>query len=164
MAQEKRKSNGSTVQKVNRPAKRQRVSDAKPQDATKSEADAGKPAKMKLAGATSISMLRKEEPEFLRGGGDLLSPLERKQIQAKATRDVLFEHRTGAAASDPSEGEDGLSDDREAVQRLPYPKKSGKSGRNRNTKGPRESENHGVRVEGLNYKVRWPPSHVAIST
>src|SRR3569833_1298645 len=39
----------------------------------------------------AVTRLKDEEPLFPRGGGSVLSPLEQKQIQIQAKRDVLFE-------------------------------------------------------------------------
>ena len=38
-----------------------------------------------------ISVIDGEERDFPRGGADVLTPLEKKQLQVQATRDVLFE-------------------------------------------------------------------------
>jgi len=40
-----------------------------------------------------VSILKSEQPAFPRGGAGLLTPLEKKQIQAKATRDAIAEHK-----------------------------------------------------------------------
>jgi rRNA biogenesis protein RRP5 len=71
-----------------------------------------------------------------------LTPLEHKQIQIEATRDVLFEQ--GAKTSKPDE-EDG--DDTQ-------PKKKPKSKR-KHKKGTEnaEPEEESVKIEGLSYKV-----------
>lgn len=42
--------------------------------------------------ATKRKREGQDEAAFPRGGGSILTPLEHKQIQIQATRDVLFEH------------------------------------------------------------------------
>lgn len=155
----KRKDHDPSAHKATRPAKRLRVSHLGSQNGTKPEAIAGKPAKVKSAGTAPVSMLRKEEPEFLRGGGDILTPLERKQIQAQATRDVLFEQKAGGAVSDASEDEGAITDDGELTKPLRTTKKSGKKKKDQKSKASEDSESRGVRVEGLNYKVRELEQH-----
>ena len=49
--------------------------------------------------AQSHSVLRDEETAFPRGGANLLTPLERRQISIQAKQDVLFEQSTGQKAS-----------------------------------------------------------------
>src|SRR5262245_6038275 len=63
---------------------------------------------------TALSYLRDDEPSFPRGGGSILTPLERKQIQIQATQDVLFEQRETNGA----DGIDG-ADDSTAHGRVP---------------------------------------------
>lgn len=52
----------------------------------------GKPARSE-ARSQPVSILKTEQPAFPRGGAGLLTPLEKKQIQAKATRDAIAEHK-----------------------------------------------------------------------
>lgn len=75
-----------------------------------------------------------EEPAFPRGGASVLTPLEHKQIQIEATRDVLFEQST----SKPTES-----------------KKRKTKGKDKSKKGGEviEPEEAVVKIEGLNYKV-----------
>lgn len=82
-----------------------------------------------------ISKLKEEEPAFPRGGASVLTPLEHKQIQIEATRDVLFEQQNG-----PSTTADVGS-------------------KKRKTKGRKKDEETGpaeetIKIEGLSYKVR----------
>ncbi len=77
-----------------------------------------------------------EEPAFPRGGASILTPLEHKQIQIEATRDVLFEH---ANSTEPK-------------KRKIQPKGKGKKS---TVNVGLEEEN--VRIEGLSYKVGSPP-------
>ena len=84
-----------------------------------------------------------EEPAFPRGGASVLTPLEHKQIQIEATRDVLFEQ--GAKSSKP---------DVEADEDTPRPKKKSKSkGKNKKDVVNTEPEEEVVKIEGLSYKV-----------
>jgi rRNA biogenesis protein RRP5 len=75
-----------------------------------------------------------EEPAFPRGGASVLTPLEHKQIQIEATRDVLFEQST----SRPAET-----------------KKRKTKGKDKGKKGGEavEAEEEVIKVEGLNYKA-----------
>jgi rRNA biogenesis protein RRP5 len=64
---------------------------------------------------SDYSILRDEEPSFPRGGGSVLTPLERKQIQIQATRDVLFEQKgpsnsAGGFAEDDSDEDVDMQD------------------------------------------------------
>lgn len=72
-----------------------------------------------------------------------MTPLEHKQIQIEATRDVLFEQ--GAKSSKP---------DVEADEDTPRPKKKSKSrGKNKKEAANTEPEEETVKIEGLSYKV-----------
>lgn len=91
-----------------------------------------------------ISRLKEEEPLFPRGGGSILSPLEHKQIQLQAKKDVLFEQESGAAAK----GE--------------KPPKQKKSRKSTDKKGESQDkaafDEDAVKIESLNYKV-GPETH-----
>ena len=88
-----------------------------------------------------------EEEAFPRGGASVLTPLEHKQIQIEATRDVLFEQSAKASKADDQDDEDGTAT-RKRVKKL---KSKGKSKKGAETAQPEEEEN--VKVEGLSYKV-----------
>jgi len=109
--------------KDNRPSKR-----ARPDEERKSVAE-----------PTKLSQGRDEEGAFPRGGASILTPLEHKQIQIEATRDVLFEQGTK---------EDGEGD---AV--TPARKKSKSKGGNKMSNEQAEEEEDSVKIEGLSYKV-----------
>lgn len=100
------------------------------------------------------AVIRDEEPSFPRGGGSVLTPLERKQIQIQATRDVLFEQKGSAKASggfdeDDSDVDIDLKDaDKETVS-TKKPRKS--KSKNREDRG---TTKEGVRIESLSFKVR----------
>ena len=110
--------------------------------------------------AAEVSLLRDDEPSFPRGGASVLTPLERKQIQNQATKDVLFEQKGSklladdAGATNNEEDDDsdaGINQKNEAAT----PAKKSRRKKSKSKKGP-EPENSGeggVRVEGLNFKV-----------
>jgi rRNA biogenesis protein RRP5 len=95
------------------PIKRKAVADERPLKKAKSgktEADektlikkglakAGKPVKAQEESGERKplvkSVLLQEERSFPRGGASVLTPIEQKQIEARAERDVLFEQQTG---------------------------------------------------------------------
>ena len=58
------------------------------------------PSKKQRPSTTSTTTLAalKEEPAFPRGGANVLTPLEQKQIHIQAKQDVLFEQNTGKKA------------------------------------------------------------------
>lgn len=105
---------------------------------------------------SNFSILRDEEPSFPRGGGSVLTPLERKQIQIQATRDVLFEQKgpnkgVGGLAGDDSDEDVDMQDASQAA--VVTTKKSRKS-KNKKRDDQEKSAKDGVRVEGLSFKVR----------
>jgi rRNA biogenesis protein RRP5 len=151
MAPIKRKADqgAAPAKKDNRPfqdrsAKRQRKSDVATED-TKSM----KPAIEKLEPAPQKSIFKDEEKSFPRGGASVLTPLEHKQIQIKATQDVLFE-QSGQKRS----GEDGLSDGSD-IEMEEAPKAGKKKKSKKGKKGQAVEEEKTVRVEGLSYKVSF---------
>ncbi|KAL9616884.1 MAG: hypothetical protein Q9160_008273 [Pyrenula sp. 1 TL-2023] len=93
-----------------------------------------------------------EPPAFPRGGGSVLTPIERKQIQAQAAKDALFELNDQDEVDDASVLLDDLGKDEEIDKnrRTPSKKLGKKSLRNGHTKG--KLEGHGLRIEGLTYK------------
>jgi rRNA biogenesis protein RRP5 len=104
---------------------------------------------------SDFSILRDEEPSFPRGGGSVLTPLERKQIQIQATRDVLFEQK-GPNNSAGGFAEDDLDEDvdmEDAAQGTVTAKKSRKS-KNKKRDDQEKPTKDGVRIEGLSFKVR----------
>ncbi|EOD50642.1 putative rrna biogenesis protein rrp5 protein [Neofusicoccum parvum UCRNP2] len=132
-----------------RAAKRQRKSDVTPNDSkTKPE----KPAEKALPVA---SVLKQEERSFPRGGGSVLTPLEHKQIQNDAARDVLFEQSNKRA------GKGGDSDndvDMEDAEGQKATKKKRKSKGRKSDVGEKQEE--GIRIEGLSYKRVAPGSMI----
>ncbi|KAF2112865.1 hypothetical protein BDV96DRAFT_648501 [Lophiotrema nucula] len=128
-------------------AKRPRKSDVSVDDA--------KPAKSPIVKAEKPpqkSVLQDEERAFPRGGASVLTPLEHKQIQIKATQDVLFE-----ASGQKRGGGDGLSDlgseaEGEEAPRFDKKRKSKKSKKVHLQEEPEQK----VKVEGLSYKKLVP--------
>jgi rRNA biogenesis protein RRP5 len=102
---------------------------------------------------SELSVIRDEEPSFPRGGGSILTPLERKQIQIQATRDVLFEQKGSSKPSDRYDEDDSdldmdLQDADKEVVSTKKPRKS--KSKNREDRG---TTKEGVRIEGLSFKV-----------
>lgn len=73
-------------------SKRPRKSFSSAGEGNKSSKDADEKPRRK---PTTTSVIQNEEKSFPRGGGGVLTPLEKKQIQNEATQDVLFEQQTG---------------------------------------------------------------------
>lgn len=105
---------------------------------------------------TELTVLRDDEPSFPRGGGSVLTPLEKKQIHIQATKDVLFEQKGSKKSSDNlavgDDDEDIEMDDAEDNAT------STKLSRKRKAKSKKRAkeeanEKQGVRIEGLNFKV-----------
>lgn len=149
MAPLKRKADQSAApaKKDNRPfqdrsAKRQRKSDIAAED-TKSP----KPAIEKSQTAPQKSVFKDEEKSFPRGGASVLTPLEHKQIQIKATQDVLFEQ-----SGQKRGGDDGLSDGSD-IEMKEAPKAGKMKKSKKGKKGQAAEEEQIVKVEGLSYKV-----------
>jgi len=92
-----------------------------------------------------LSKPRDEEVAFPRGGASVLTPLEHKQIQIEATRDVLFE----AGAKSSNAGLDGGEEQNVTKKKhKPKPKSKGKAG------AEAVEEEDIIKIEGLSYKVR----------
>lgn len=113
------------------------------------------PAKTKSTKPNPASVLAQEQPAFPRGGASLLTPVERKQIQAKASRDVarerkptqdLFGKDSAAQLSDTSDEEGSLPADQVVKKDS---KKSKKEKRRRESATAQTSES---KAGGLNYK------------
>ena len=76
-----------------------------------------------------------------------MTPLEHKQIQIEATRDVLFEQGTKSSKVDEA-GEDG-----ESAKKRKHKTKSKDKGRGKKGQEATEADEEDVRIEGLSYKV-----------
>ncbi|GAM35017.1 U3 snoRNP-associated protein [Talaromyces pinophilus] len=134
--------------------KRARVSSdaAKAEKKSKPSKDASKETTTRQPD-TAVSVLRDEESAFPRGGGSVLTPLERKQIQIQATRDVLFEQKRSGK---PAEGlDDDISDAdvdmQDEVEKPATTKKSRKS-KSKKSRDTEKQAKEGVRVESLSFK------------
>jgi rRNA biogenesis protein RRP5 len=92
-----------------------------------------------------ISRVREEEVAFPRGGASILTPLEHKQIQIEATRDVLFEQQGAKSSKPDTEGEDGKTG-----RKVKKTKSKGKGKKGAEVAEPKEES---VTIEGLSYKV-----------
>lgn len=118
----------------------------RPSKRPKQEGEKEKSSAPRVPAVPKLSKPRDEEAAFPRGGASVLTPLEHKQIQIEATRDVLFE----AGAKPSNVGVDG-EEQTVAKKHKPKPKPKGKGG-----KATTETvvEEDTVKVEGLSYKVR----------
>jgi len=97
------------------------------------------------------SIFREEEASFPRGGGSILTPLEKKQIQAQANRDVLFEQQSLGQQDRLCSDDENEEQDRGPSKSVERARKSRRSSKSRPT---RDTEPAGVKVESLNFKVR----------
>ncbi|KAL1584265.1 hypothetical protein WHR41_06721 [Cladosporium halotolerans] len=117
----------------------------------KGDAKAGKPAKDGDAGERKPavkSVLQQEESSFPRGGASVLTPIEKKQIEARAERDVLFEQQTGQKPA-RNEGDDDLFDEEEEDAGAKKNKKKGKMAKKSSgVKIP----GSGIKIQSLSYK------------
>jgi rRNA biogenesis protein RRP5 len=156
----KRKSNAIESSGAKALAKRQRT-DATPADADKlTEKGARKSSKAGTGSSKSgnpipISLWTNEQPAFPRGGASLLTPIERKQIEAQATRDALKEHASsGDLFSTSDKAHDG-SDEDGITQSIPDGSKQRRkktSKRHKPSDGGKQAS-AAVRIEGLSHKV-----------
>lgn len=90
---------------------------------------ADKPAKA----AAVVSLLKEEEPMFPRGGANVLTPLEQKQIQLEAKADAIREEEFGTGAK--------------ASKKKTSTKKSGKK------LSEHKSTEDSIKIESLSFKV-----------
>ncbi|EQL36161.1 hypothetical protein BDFG_02402 [Blastomyces dermatitidis ATCC 26199] len=154
MAPVKRKGNAPDESGSRQPQKRVKVAD----DAQRKDINSGKKSKKPaekskyssapLSKAPAVSVLRDEEPAFPRGGASVLTPLEQKQIQIQATRDVLFEQK-GAPFQGHADDEDEKEKKSSKVSGGKCKKGKTKAKRNTVSEAPAKE---GVRIEGLNFK------------
>jgi rRNA biogenesis protein RRP5 len=160
MAPVKRKSNAVESSSAKALAKRQRTDTAAANSDNVAEKSAGKSSK---AGAGSskpgnpvpTSLWKNEQPAFPRGGASLLTPIERKQIEAQATRDALKEHASSSDLFSTSGKVRDESHKEGITQRTPDGSKHRRkktSKRHEPSEGGQQ-ENAAVRIEGLSYKV-----------
>lgn len=109
---------------------------------------------------TAVSVLREEEQSFPRGGGSVLTPLERKQIQIQATRDVLFEQKKSGnkQAEGPGEEDSDIDVDMQDADQKSAPTKKSRKSKSKKSEKAEKNAKEGVRVEGLSFKVRCFPT------
>ncbi|EEU39143.1 uncharacterized protein NECHADRAFT_43434 [Fusarium vanettenii 77-13-4] len=109
-----------------RPSKKEGGKDAKSKSKKIDEAPAKGPV---------VSLLKEEEPMFPRGGGNVLTPLEQKQIQLEAKADALRdeEFNTGGKAQKKKKRKTALKTDKK-------------------TEKKKEEEEDTVKVESLSFK------------
>ncbi|KAF2088033.1 nucleic acid-binding protein [Saccharata proteae CBS 121410] len=124
-----------------------------PKRQRKSEDGNAKPAKQEKPAQPSL--LKLEESAFPRGGASVLTPLEHKQIQNEATRDVLFEQSSKRAAKD-AKSDDEMGDGDVAAEKSSKKRRKGKN----NKKGAAEETEAKTKIEGLSYKRLVPGSMV----
>ncbi|OKL57576.1 hypothetical protein UA08_07016 [Talaromyces atroroseus] len=106
---------------------------------------------------TAPSILRDEEPSFPRGGGSVLTPLERKQIQIQATRDVLFEQKKSGKPAEGfgeevSDADIDMEDADADADKKPVPTKKTRKSKSKKAEDSERNTKEGVRVEGLSFK------------
>ncbi|KAJ5398020.1 hypothetical protein N7509_006133 [Penicillium cosmopolitanum] len=159
MAPIKRKGNAPEETATRQPQKRAKVgaedrkNEQKPKDTTAAPK------------ASELSVLRDDEPSFPRGGGSVLTPLERKQIQIQAHKDVLFEQKGPKKPTrefddnDDDEDEDVDMEDADAAPSKKSRKKKTK-GKKSGDKEKKSEEKEGVRIEPLTYKRIVPGSMI----
>lgn len=140
---------GSSTSKTARPATEARPSKrAKPSNSTKDDGKKGakqpKSPASKQASSLVVTKLKEEEPLFPRGGGSVLTPLEQKQIQIQAKKDVLFEEASGKKGDKGDKGDKGSK------------RKKRKSRVDEAAEKPIRDED-AVKVESLNFKVGLGP-------
>lgn len=99
---------------------------------------------------SDLSIMRDEEPAFPRGGGSVLTPLERKQIQIQTTQDVLFpqKHRGKTGGDDDMDMDIPGAEDASLIKKSRKMKSKGKK-----TTKPEAPPTQDVRIEGLSFKV-----------
>ena len=141
MASEKRK-----AAVTDRPAKRSKA-DEQPTTKPKKEAEVQR-------NPVKSSILQAEDRAFPRGGADVLTPLERRQIKIDAERDVLFEQ---SGQKKPVSDEYGEEDDLDqAGEDGAAPAKKRKKTGKKKADGTAEAETSQVKVQGLSYKTLAP--------
>ncbi|KAK4963714.1 rRNA biogenesis protein rrp5 [Elasticomyces elasticus] len=131
--------------------KRKAVTDERPVKKAKAE-DKRTPkthdGKKDAQKAVVKSVLQAEDRSFPRGGGSVLTPIERKQIRAQADRDVLFEAETGQKAPGLEDEEAELFSEDEKPVKVVKKKEFSKK-----KDGKPKVEGSGIKIQGLSYKT-----------
>lgn len=159
MAPIKRKGNAPEESAARQPQKRAKVGAEESKKHSKPKDTAPK--------ASELSVLRDDEPSFPRGGGSVLTPLERKQIQIQANKDVLFEQKGGQKKSTREFDDDNDDDEDDIEMEDGDTTTTAKKPRKKKTKGKKtgdkeQPEKEGVRIEPLTYKVRTVPKKILL--
>jgi rRNA biogenesis protein RRP5 len=140
---DKKRKNGPTNESFAR-SRKPADSEDRPSKRLRPDEKDGKTTAAKPSLVPKISRVREEEAAFPRGGASVLTPLEHKQIQIEATRDVLFEQEGGKSSrSNEDDGEP-------AARKKHKPKSKGKGKKGAEAAEPEEDI---VKIEGLSYKV-----------
>ncbi|KAI9373667.1 hypothetical protein BJX61DRAFT_501920 [Aspergillus egyptiacus] len=159
MAPIKRKGNAAEEAPARNPQKRARVgAEERKKDSKTSSADSGPKA-------SELTVRPDDEPSFPRGGGSVLTPLERKQIQIKATKDVLFEQKSGGkkardGAEDEGSEDDTDMEDADGTTAVSSKKPQKQKGKGKSKTKQDKGKKQGVRVEGLSFKRLTPGTMV----
>lgn len=163
MAPVKRKGNAAEEAAARQPQKRVRVGAEGKTDQKKQKTKASTEKPKSSSGTdpkpTELTVLRDEEAAFPRGGASILTPLERKQIQLEATKDVLFEQKGPKKSGDGLGDEEGddveMNDAGDTTAAVKKPRK--KKTKGKKVEGHEDSGRQGPRIEGLSFKV-WQKS------
>lgn len=152
MASVKRKA--VTDERPPKKAKSGKADDFDKKAGKKGDAKAGKPAKAQDADSGERrpaikSVLQQEERSFPRGGASVLTPIEQKQIEARAERDVLFEQQTGQKPTRNEGDEDFFGD--EAEDEAPTQKSKNKAKATKKDSGLKIGGS-GIKIQSLSYK------------
>jgi rRNA biogenesis protein RRP5 len=127
----------------NRPLKRLRQDDVAISQTTKHDSTGGGHNSTPIH-VPKIAKAKEEEAAFPRGGASILTPLEHKQINIDAARDVLFEQQTALRTKDDGEGETTTG---------PGAKKRKHKNKGKKNADIKDVEDDHIRIEGLSYKV-----------
>jgi rRNA biogenesis protein RRP5 len=159
MASLKRKSHAAEFPSVKASTKRQRTDTQRAHSESPDHKRADKQSKpgkdsSKSTRSAPISLLTNEQPAFPRGGASLLTAIEKKQIQAQASRDALKEHASSGDLFSTSHEVLDDSDSDDITRDTPRSRKK------RRKKASKQKPSDGglqeiavLRVEGLSYKV-----------
>ncbi|KAJ5952686.1 RRNA biogenesis protein RRP5 [Penicillium vulpinum] len=157
MAPIKRKGNAPEENATRQPQKRAKVGAEEVKKDYKKSDDATSAA----GKASELSVLRDDEPSFPRGGASVLTPLERKQIQIQANRDVLFEQKASGNQkpsqktpskefADESDNDVEMEDEESTTTTKKSRKKKKSKSKKSADKGTDDKQD--VRIEGLSFK------------
>ncbi|KAF2762569.1 ribosomal RNA processing protein RRP5 [Pseudovirgaria hyperparasitica] len=138
---------------TNEPApKRVRKSDSSTEQTRDGQTTTNEFSKNKPLGAKSV--LKSESKSFPRGGGSVLTPLEHKQIQNEAAKDVLFEQSVNKKGrEDHSHGEEAVKFAAETTGKGPRRHKSIRNGEGPDIAATAEKA---MRTDSLSYKNLAP--------